>query len=29
VRTFVSRLRHLPNPLIEPVLISERETISK
>jgi putative two-component system response regulator len=29
VRTFVSRLRHLPNPLIEPVLVSERETITK
>jgi len=29
VRTFVSRLRHLPNPLIEPVLAGERETISK
>src|SRR4029077_15833169 len=29
VRTFVSRLRRLPNPLIEPALVSERETISK
>jgi putative nucleotidyltransferase with HDIG domain len=28
VRVFVSRLRHLPNPLIEPVLLHEREVLS-
>jgi HD-GYP domain-containing protein (c-di-GMP phosphodiesterase class II) len=28
VHAFISRLRHLPNPLIEPILVPEREVLS-